>query len=174
MGRKTPEDPYRGKDIWSSTFIWNSDLVGPLTAAKAIGFARIIDVKLTENGFNKADFELEFHFPPLMHEGSNARYLLDMYYGQDRILASYIPENSTTTRHHHRYPMVEDYIVIGGVLYINRENIGTKSSILPGHMHQASTGKDVGALTIIRLRNALQIPEAEQHIHEEDIFSKPM
>lgn len=101
--------------------------------------------------------------PPQRHEGSRARYLFDFYQEDNRILVSIMGSHKRTSRHFHIEPIWETYEVLRGELYINGILIPSEGlTIPPGVFHQAET-RGQYALTLIVMRDARLVPEAQQH-----------
>lgn len=101
--------------------------------------------------------------PPQRHERSHARYLYDFYKGNDRVLISILGPEKKTSRHYHRKPIVEDYEILRGELYLNGTLIPSCGLIVPSRfVHQAET-RDQYALTLIVMKNAKLVRESEQH-----------
>lgn len=109
------------------------------------------------------------HNPPLRHEGSDARYLIDYYEGDDRIMVSHLPPNSRTSLHHHPdspVPLVETYFCLAGSFLLRDEELSIKPKghiVLPRRFHQVTT-KDEAALILIVMKDARFYPEDQQHL----------
>lgn len=107
----------------------------------------------------------QIFLPPDRHEGSKARYLLDFYRGDDRILVPVMGPWKKTSRHSHIEPITEEYEVLKGELSLNGTLIPPEGLIVPpGVLHQVET-RDQYALTLIIMRDARLVPESQQHVH---------
>jgi len=101
--------------------------------------------------------------PPQRHERSEARYLFDFYQGKDRILVPIMWPYKRTSLHFHIDPIWETYEVLRGELYLNGTLIPPGGlTVPPGLLHQTET-RGQHALTLIVMKDASSVPEAQQH-----------
>lgn len=104
--------------------------------------------------------------PPLLHEESDALYLLEHDRGHEIIYVQFLHPHSSTSRHTHKPPVTEDYHVFFGELYLNGLQLPLEGLTVGSEIwHQATTG-DQFSVTILRTNNVLDIPRDQIHIRE--------
>lgn len=147
-------------------------VVGYLTAELGNDPEGIILTLLRDVGLVDEEKVPTIHIPPLPHRGSEALYLAEYYYGNDKVFVSFLLPYSETSSHFHEDPMFEWYFPISGGLYLrnsSHDNDEGKLVVMRGTRvgpyfnHQAVT-KEQTAITLIVLRNALLVPESRHHI----------
>ncbi|MDP3726820.1 MAG: hypothetical protein Q8Q96_00715 [bacterium] len=104
--------------------------------------------------------------PPLLHEESDAFYLLEQDRGHEIIYVQFLPPNSRTSYHKHSPPVTEDYNVFDGELYLNDMQLPRETFTVGFDIPHQATTKDKPAVTILRTNNVLGIPRDQIHIRE--------
>lgn len=142
-----------------------------------------ISDRLIRLGLISSDYNLEFPETLMDHEGSSAKYILDFYHNEHRILVSVLGEEGETSTHHHE-GIVEEYYAYKGELtlfaepleHFGKVDVLEKTIVpveglvvLPETVHWCVAGKG-GAVTILRMRNARFVPEDKQHIHHSPLI----
>lgn len=127
---------------------------------------RIVD-RLLQLGYYSVRDEIPSHNdPPLLHEESDALYLLEHDRGHEIIYVQFLHPNSSTSRHTHNPPVTEDYHVFYGELYLNGLQLPPEGFTVGSEIwHQATTG-DQFSVTILRTNNVHGIPRDQIHIRE--------
>ena len=142
----------------------NGRFTGEITPDKVVKYARQASAFITNHGIASPD-ELEFHYPPLPHNGSDARYILEQEVGGEVVLVGVMPPNGTSTWHSHEEPIEEIYYPpLEGQLFVNGNPVLDEGiTIFSNTKHRATTDTNKGALTVIVMENgALKRPE-ERH-----------
>lgn len=135
---------------------------GEITPKSVVLYAKLAKDEIVQKGLAKPKF-LEFHYPPLVHEGSDARYILEQSVGPHMLYVPVMGPNGHTTQHFHEPPIVEKYKPIIGQLFVNGQPVPQEGiAILPGEVHQATT-EDEGSLTIIFMENGATKSAEERH-----------
>lgn len=107
----------------------------------------------------------EVHIPPIGHERSQARYLIDYYHGINRVLVSHLGPNSHSSRHYHKPPITEYYWLLAGEAHVGERLIPKEGlAINPGEVHQVITGQS-DSLLLIFMVNARLVREDRQHVY---------
>lgn len=143
----------------------NGKFTGEITPDTVVSYAKLAKKQIVEQGLANPEC-LEFHYPPMDHEQSDAAYLLEQSVGKakgDMLYVAVMAPNGHTTTHFHETPVVEEYLTIAGQLFVNGEPIPPEGvAIFSGVVHQATT-RNEGSLTVIFMENGgLKKPE-ERH-----------
>lgn len=143
---------------------------GEITPDNVVSNAKLASEKLREEGLAEPK-SIKYHFPPITHERSNARYIAEQPIGENKEHILYVAvmgPNGSTTRHFHGAPVVEKYLPIAGQLFVNGKPVPQEGiDILPGEVHQATT-KDEGSLTVVFMKNGATMSAENRHIQVVD------
>lgn len=141
----------------------NVRFTGEITPESVVANAKRASAYIVGQGI-VPQTELEFHYPPLPHDGSDARYILEMEIGENVVYVAVMPPNGSSTEHFHEEPVKEKYVPLEGQLFINSKSIADEGiTIFSNTIHRATTNHNEGALTVIVMENgALKSPE-ERH-----------